>query len=65
MENNRRIAELKLKTIIAQEYVQERLHKPELYRQQRQRQTLHRPASNTQERWKELAARIHTGDFSW
>lgn len=31
--NNRRIAELKLKTIIAQEYVQERLHKPELYRQ--------------------------------
>ena len=33
MENNRRIAELKLKTIIAQEYVQERLHKPELYRQ--------------------------------
>lgn len=33
MDNrNRRIAELKLKTIIAQEYVQERLHKPELYR---------------------------------
>lgn len=31
--NNRRIAELKLKTIIAQEYVQERLHKPDLYRQ--------------------------------
>lgn len=33
MENNRRIAELKLKTIIAQEYVQEHMSKPELYRQ--------------------------------
>ena len=43
MENNRKIAELKLKTstalelklktTTAEEYVQERLHKPELYRQ--------------------------------
>lgn len=33
MENNRRIAELKLNTIIAQEYVQEHMSKPELYRQ--------------------------------
>lgn len=33
MENNRRIAELKLKTIIAQEYVQNHLSKPEQYRQ--------------------------------
>lgn len=33
MESNRRIAELKLKTIIAQEYVQEHMSKPELYRQ--------------------------------
>ena len=33
MENNRRIAENKLKTIIAQEYVQEHISKPELYRQ--------------------------------
>ena len=31
--NNRRIAELKLKTILAQEYVQEHMSKPELYRQ--------------------------------
>ena len=31
--NNRRIAELKLKTIIAQEYVQNHLSKPEQYRQ--------------------------------
>lgn len=31
--NNRRIAELKLKTIIAQEYVQDHMSKPELYRQ--------------------------------
>lgn len=33
MENNRKIAEIKLKTIIAQEYVQEHMSKPELYRQ--------------------------------
>ena len=33
MESNRRIAELKLKTIIAQEYVQKHMSKPELYRQ--------------------------------
>lgn len=33
MENNRRIAESNLKTIIAQEYVQEHMSKPELYRQ--------------------------------
>lgn len=34
MENNNRwIAELKLKTIIAQEYVQEHMSKPEQYRQ--------------------------------
>lgn len=33
MESNRRIAESKLKTIIAQEYVQEHMSKPELYRQ--------------------------------
>ena len=33
MENNRRTAELKLNTIIAQEYVQEHMSKPELYRQ--------------------------------
>ena len=33
MENNRRIAESKLKTIIAQEYVQDHMSKPELYRQ--------------------------------
>lgn len=33
MENNRRIAESNLKMIIAQEYVQEHMSKPELYRQ--------------------------------
>lgn len=33
MEGNRRIAESKLKTIIAQEYVQDHMSKPELYRQ--------------------------------
>lgn len=33
MENNRRIAEKNLKMIIAQEYVQEHMSKPELYRQ--------------------------------
>lgn len=33
MESNRWLAENKLKTIIAQEYVQEHLSKPELYRQ--------------------------------
>ena len=33
MESNRRIAEKNLKMIIAQEYVQEHMSKPELYRQ--------------------------------
>lgn len=33
MESNRWLAESKLKTIIAQEYVQEHMSKPELYRQ--------------------------------
>ena len=33
MESNRWLAENKLKTIIAQEYVQEHMSKPELYRQ--------------------------------
>lgn len=33
MENNRKIAEIKLKTITAQEYVQEHMSQPELYRQ--------------------------------
>lgn len=33
MENNRKIAEKNLKMIIAQEYVQEHMSKPELYRQ--------------------------------
>lgn len=33
MENNRRIAEINLKMIIAQEYVQDHMSKPELYRQ--------------------------------
>lgn len=33
MENNRRIAESNLKMILAQEYVQEHMSKPELYRQ--------------------------------
>lgn len=33
MENNRRIAESNLKMIIAQEYVQDHMSKPELYRQ--------------------------------
>lgn len=32
MENNRRIAEINLKMIIAQEYVQDHMSKPELYR---------------------------------
>lgn len=34
MESNRRIAEKNLKMIIAQEYVQEHLSKPEQYRQE-------------------------------
>ena len=33
MESNRRIAEINLKMIIAQEYVQDHMSKPELYRQ--------------------------------
>lgn len=33
MENNRRIAEINLKMILAQEYVQDHMSKPELYRQ--------------------------------
>ncbi len=33
MENNRRIAESNLKMILAQEYVQDHMSKPELYRQ--------------------------------